>query len=247
MASGERTAPRDSAAAVRHGRSLAPSDAGRLLAFTATVTLAVAAPEWRVLEALALAALLAALLSPQALRRAVCDRVWPTLCVFAVLLGAFAGEPDVRVLGVSLSSWGLSLGLQMVARALAILLAVHTLTTRLSLSVLASLFERLGCKGLGFALGVAVNSLPMVQRNAADVLTALRLRGGFRRQPLRVARLFLLTTIVNAVREAEDIVAAAEARGFRPESARSVGLSWQSGDTLLAVAMLASGSAILFR
>jgi energy-coupling factor transporter transmembrane protein EcfT len=56
-----------------------------------------------------------------------------------------------------------------------------------------------------------------------------------------------LTTLVNAIREAEDIVAAAEARGYRPQSARRVGRSWQSGDVLLALGLVASGAAILLR
>ena len=61
-----------------------------------------------------------------------------------------------------------------------------------------------------------------------------------RRRRLYALRLLLLTSIVNSVRNAEDIVAAAEARGFRadPEPVEGVDqrrstFSWQPSDLFL--------------
>ncbi len=220
-------------------------EGGRLLAFGGTLVLAALAPEWRAAEVTVLAILLALLLSPEALSRTAGDRSWPFLALLALGLGAFMGERGLLMGPLALSGEGLSLGAQMLLRAFSILVAVYTLTTRLSLSAVAGAFERIGFKGLGFALGVAVNALPMVQRNFQEVATALRLRGGFRHHPLRAARLLLLTTTVNSVRHAEDIVAAAEARGFRADRRRPGSLVWYRGDLALLMLVAAAGAAIL--
>lgn len=222
-------------------------DAGRLLAFATTVVVAAMSSDWRALEGLALAAVLALLLSPEALLWMARDRLWPPLAVIAVGLGAFVGERDLALGPLWLSSEGLSLGTQMMARALAILLAVYTLTTRQPLSAVSDLFERVGFRGLGFALGVAVNTLPLVQRNYGDVMMALRLRGGFRRRRLHALRLLLLTVVVNSVYQAGEIVAAAEARGFRVEGRRPAPLVWKAGDSALLLFLGITTSAILLR
>lgn len=224
---------------------LRPGPGGRLLSFIAALALATVAAEWRVLGSLALAVVLALLLSRGAILLTAKDKTWPVLALLAVGLGSLIGERDIQLGGVYLSSAGLSMGVQMMVRALTILLAVHTLTTTVSLSTIASVLERVGLRGLGFALGVAVNTLPVAQRNFRDVVTALRLRGGFRRRRLCAARAVLLTTMINTVRNAEDVVAAAEARGFHPSNSRPAHIGWQTGDLALAALLVAAGVAIL--
>jgi len=226
-------------------RLLLPGEVGRLLAFSATVGLAAVAPGWRALSVLALSAALALLLSREAFGYLARDRSWPALGVVAIGLGALVGERDLPVGPIYLSFLGLSLGTQMMVRALAILLAVYTLASSLSLSAITSILERTGFKGLGFALGVAVNALPIAQRNLQDVLTALRLRGGFRRRRLRAVRLLLVTSMVNSIRHAEETVAAAEARGFGSGLARPARLRWQPGDLVLLAFLLGVGLVIL--
>lgn len=225
---------------------LGVSNSGRLLAFVSTLAMAATAVEWRVLGAFGLAIILALVLSRESFRRVAVDRTWPVLAALALGLGALIGERDLQVWSLALSSSGLTLGLQMTIRAITILLAVQTLTAAVSPSAVASVLERVGFKGLGFALGVAVNALPTVQRNFQDALTALRLRGGFRRRRLYALRLLLLTTIVNSVRHAEDIVAAAEARGFRVDQRRPTTFSWRSGDLALLAFVAIAVLAIVF-
>lgn len=228
-------------------RSGGVGDAGRLLAFAGTVLVAAASPDGRAFEALALAGLLAILLSPEALKRVARDRILPPLAVVSVGIGAMVGHSDLSLGPLALSSQGLFLGLQMMARALAILLAVYTLTTRLSISTMSDLFERIGFRGMGFALGVAVNALPLAQRNFQDVMTALRLRGGFRRRWWRALKLLLLTTIVNSVNHAGEIVAAAESRAFSVEGRRLNPIVWKVDDSLLLLFLIAAALAILLR
>jgi len=221
--------------------------AGRLVAFVATIAVAVLAPGWRILETLALAVALAILLSPEALPRVALERIWVPLALVVVVLGGFVGDLDLSVWGFWLSSEGLTTGSQMMARAATILLAVHTLTARLSISTMSNLFEGFGLRGLGFAVGVAVNALPLVQRNYSDVMTALRLRGGFRRRSLQGARLLLLATMVNSVHHAGDIVAAAEARGFSLEGKRVAPIPWRGWDWALLLSLGVAAWAILLR
>ncbi|MHB1131327.1 MAG: energy-coupling factor transporter transmembrane component T family protein [Chloroflexota bacterium] len=217
-------------------RRLTPGQGGRLAAFAATVALAVMASGWRALGGLALAVLLALLLSRAALAQAARDRTWPLLGLGGLLLALLGGEPDLAWGGLAVSSAGLGQGAQMVARALAILLATYTLTTAVSLPALAALIERAGLKGFGFALGVAVNALPLVQRHWQETTMALRLRGGFRKQRWRALRLALLTTVVNAVAQAEDTVAAASARGYQGETLAR-GIPWSLADSLFTLAL----------
>lgn len=214
------------------------------MAFFATLVLAALASEWRVLAVLLLALLLATLLSRGVFRQVARDRSWPLLAALALGLGAFMGDRDLALGPMVLSSAGLSLGVQMMVRAMAILLAVYTLTTSVSLSTLAHLLERLGFRGLGFALGVAVNALPMVQRNFREVMMALRLRGGFRRRRMHALRLLLLATTVNSVRHAEEIVAAAEARGYGIGRRSPERLTLRTGDVVMVILLAGAGTAI---
>jgi energy-coupling factor transporter transmembrane protein EcfT len=167
------------------------------------------------------------------------------LAVLAVGLGLLTGEHDLPLGPLTMSSTGLALGIQMTVRAVAILLAIYTVTTGLSLTAVALLLERVGFKGLGFALGVALNALPMVQANFRDALTALRLRGGFQRRRPRAIRLLLLTTITSSVRHAESIVAAAEARGFTIGRGAPRHINWRIGDAVLLVFLSLAAGAIL--
>ncbi len=133
---------------------------------------------------------------------------------------------------------GLELGLRMAAQAVAILLAVDALTAHVSIGDLAALMEGLGLAGLGFALGVAFNMLPVLRRTAANVWAALRLRGGLRR-PWQAGQRMAVTILTLTLARGQEIVDAAEARAFAPERAPVKRLRWQRADLLLALVLLA--------
>ncbi len=189
---------------------------GALLFLVGAVTAAVVARGWATALVLGAALAVAALSCPAALRSLLRRRTWVLVASF-VLLGGLAldGQRDLAVGAVALSSAGLGLGLQMAARATVILVAMGVFTRQASVSDMAALLERLGVGELGFVLGLALNLLPVIQQTASNTLAAMRLRGGFRRHRLRALRLLLVTLLVNALRYGDDVVCAAEARGFQ--------------------------------
>jgi energy-coupling factor transporter transmembrane protein EcfT len=163
--------------------------------------------------------IVAGLVYPLAFRRLWRPR-WLVLVALLILPPALAGEPDVTAWRIPLSSAGLQLGFQMSMRAVVILVAVNGLTASIDISTLAGLFERLGLRGLGFSLGVALNLLPALQQSATHAWHSLRMRGGLRRKRWRGLQLLAITVVTNALRRAEEIALAAEARGFSPERSR---------------------------
>lgn len=189
---------------------------GALLFLVGAVTAAVVARGWATAAVLGAALVVAALICPAALRAPLRRRYWVLVASLLLLGGLALGEQrDLVVGGVALSSAGLGLGLQMAARATVILLAMGVFTRQASVSDLAAPLARLGAGELGFVLGLALNLLPVIQQTAANALAAMRLRGGFRRHRWRALRLLLVTLLVNALRYGDDVVCAAEARGFQ--------------------------------
>ncbi len=167
-------------------------------------------------------------------------RFW-TLILLALALGPLVlGEKDLAWGWLHLSRAGFWMGLWMALRALCLTVAFSVALSALSVSEIARLFETVGLKGLGFALGVALNLLPALQETSETVYHTLRLRGGFRR-PWQALRLFLVTVIANALRHSDDVVNAAAARAFEPTVRRGEPVRFQRADGLLAIALLGLG------
>src|SRR5690606_10476560 len=139
----------------------------------------------------------------------------------------------------AISHSGLQAALRTVLRAFVILVAVDGLTAAVDVSQIAALFERAGFQGLGFAVGVALNLLPILRETTTITWQSLRMRGGLRRQPLRGLRYFFVTVISSALRRATDIALAAEARAYTPANSRPTPLQSAPADKpLVALATL---------
>lgn len=123
---------------------------------------------------------------------------------------------DLAIGVLALSSDGVTLAAGILTRSIVIAVAAAGFTATVSARGLADLFEWCGLRGLGFSLGVATHALPLATRTWATSARALRLRGGFRTQRLRHLVLLTMTVIGNALRHADEVVEAAQARGFAP-------------------------------
>jgi energy-coupling factor transporter transmembrane protein EcfT len=199
-------------------------------------------PDQRVALLLFSVLLFALLTGSDGLRPLRRPRFW-TLIISALALGPLMlGEKDLLVWGwLRLSRDGFWMGLWMALRALCLTVAFSVALNALSVSEMARLFETMGLKGLGFALGVALNLLPTLRENATAAYHTLRLRGGFRRRPWQALKLFLITVIANALRHGDDVVNAAAARAFEPTVRRGEPVHFQRADGLLAAALLGLG------
>ncbi len=174
---------------------------------------------------------------------------WRTLLLLAMvfLASLFFGaqQPDARLLGIPYSTAGLVGGLQMVLRAVVILVAVDGFSAAVEIGEVAGMFERLGLRGLGFSIGVAFNLLPALRQAAVTTWHAMWMRGGLRARRLHALRLMLVTIITNALRRGDEIALAAEARAFTPERSRAIPLRRGRLDRWLILPLLAVLLAVL--
>jgi energy-coupling factor transporter transmembrane protein EcfT len=219
--------------------------AGQLVCLAFSLAVLMLAQGWRVAVACGLVLALAAAFYPAGLRPLTSPRIWIFMVFLLVPAAMLLGTNDTSVGGFGFSSQGVEAGIQMVLRAVGVLTAVSGFAASVSVSELSALLERAGLRGLGFALGVAVNMLPTIQETVVNAYQALRLRGGFRRERLQALKFLLVTVIVNALRHADDIVCAAEARAFSAERAWRQPIEWHWGDVALAVVLLPASLVLL--
>lgn len=210
------------------------------------IGLAIFAPAWMLTLAVLVAGIAAAEFMPGAFRPLLRPR-WMFLCAFLVLPSIFLGSPlDRNVLGMAYSSLGLEIAFHALCRMLLIFLSVSSFSSMVEISALAGIFERLGLRGLGFSMGVAMNLLPNLQQSTLTTWRVLQMRGGFRRQRWSGLRLMTITVITQALNRAEEIALAAEVRAFTPEQAGAYPLVAGSFDGLIiAASLLAVAAAVI--
>jgi energy-coupling factor transporter transmembrane protein EcfT len=152
--------------------------------------------------------------------------------------------PDVTVAHIPVSLAGAVVGLRMVLNAFVVILVIDIFSCRVAITEVAGLLERLGLKGLGFSMGIAVNVLPSLRESSDHAWHSLRMRGGFQAQRALALRYLLITIITNTLTRAEEIALAAEARAFAPENACALPLApgildrWLGAGCLLTLAGL---------
>ena len=156
----------------------------------------------------------------------------------------FLGDVDSTFFGIPYSSIGSVSSLHIALRFVVVLIAVGGLTSAVEISALAGILERIGLKGLGFSMGVAVNLLPSLQKSCTQSWQVLKMRGGLRKKWWKGLKLFSLTTITCSLKRAEEIALAAESRAFSPEKTRPLPVKRSQNDWV--VICLACLSIILF-
>lgn len=152
----------------------------------------------------------------------------------------FWGTPDRTLWGLPFSTEGLLLSGRIALQMIVILVAVNGLTSAVDITSLAGLIERLGLRGLGFAVGVALNLLPALRQSSLNAWRSLWMRGGFRKKRWRGLQMLLVTIMTNALRWAEEVSLAAESRAFSPDNARALPVKSGSLDGLIIIIGLVS-------
>lgn len=195
---------------------------GHLAVFGWLLALVMLQPGGQILISGGLCLVVAVLLYPNALRDTLRLRWLALLLLLALPPVFFLDAYDASLAGIPYSTEGLLAGGQIAVRFVVVLVAVQGFTGAVDIPTLAGLLERLGLHGLGFSIGVALNLLPSLQQSSRDAWYTLRMRGGLRRQRWRGLQLLVITIVTNALRRAEDIALAAEARAFAPERAQAL-------------------------
>jgi len=150
------------------------------------------------------------------------------------------GTPDRSLWGLAFSTQGLLLSMRIVLQMIVIMVTVNGLTSAVDITSLAGLIEKLGMKGLGFSIGVALNLLPALRQSSINAWRCLWMRGGFRKKRWRGLQMLSVTIISNALRWAEEVSLAAESRAFSPDNARALPIKSGSLDGLIILIGLVS-------
>ena len=232
---------------MRHIRLLPLGVIGRVSVFLGTLASITLAPaSWLPWIALVDIGLLLLSLRPPHPARLLHPRRLLFLALLALPPIFLLGPRDSFFGPVSYSGTGLAAAGQITIRFVVILLAVEGLTWSVEIAELAALFERMGLRGLGFALGVAMNMLPALQRSSLNAWQALQMRGGWRRHRISSAGLLILAFLSGALRQAEETALAAEARAFSPDALHPWPLSLRPLDRWMAALMLAWTAGVVF-
>ena len=215
-----------------------------VVCFTFSLLVAVLCRGWALLAALTVCFALAALVYPAGLRVLARRRTW-ILLTMIVISSTLVGADPVWTLGpLGLSPRGALTGANMIMRALIIIIAVTGLVSSVPIDRIGALLERAGLRGLGFAVGVAFNLLPLIERSLVTSWQAMRLRAGLRR-PIAAAKLMLVAAVTSCLRCADEVVLAAEARAFDPERRRRQQFTWRRRVLPLAAVLIAVASLLI--
>ena len=204
--------------------------------FVFSLVVAVLCRGWSLAIAFGLSLTIAALVYPAGLRLLIRRRTWLLLTMVVISSTLVGAAPAWHFGPLGLSQRGAVLGLLMALRALTIIVALTGLVSAVPVDRLGGVFERVGFRGMGFAVGVAFNLLPLIERALATSWQAMRLRGGLRR-PLAAAKLMLVAAVSSSLRCADEVVLAAEARAFSPERAGRPAFSWRRRTVPLAAVL----------
>jgi len=219
---------------------------GHLAIFFWFLGMVMLAPVTRIVAMTVICLAVGAVVYPKAIRGALKPRWLFLMLLLAAPSLFFLGELDSTFMGIRYSSEGMLAGLQIAARFVVVLVAVQGFTSAVDIAALAGLLERFGMRGLGFSTGVALNLLPYMQQSSIHAWQSLRMRGGLRRHRWRSLRLLVMTIVTNALRRAEEVALAAEARAFSPENARPLPVRKGSLDWLPFVAGVISLVVMVF-
>jgi len=204
---------------------------GHLAFLLWTLALATLAPGAKVIPVLGLAVAFSALCAGwREVRR---WRLW-LFAASVLLVTSFVRGKDLYLLGL----W-------MALRAASIALAANTFAGTVSVVEMARLCEGWGLRGLGFAVGVAFNMLPTIRETAEEAFNAMRLRGGFKCHRLEALKMLLVAIVAGSLRHGDEIVSAAEARAFNPESGNGEPVRPTPFDLAFIAVLVTVGLAIL--
>lgn len=213
--------------------------------FAFSLVIGVCCRDWWLVLALGLSLALAAVVYPGGLHPFARLRTWVLLTVIVVSSTLVGPDPLWSLGPLGVSSAGALRGVNMAMRAIVIIVAVTGLVSSVPIDRIGGVLERLGLRGLGFAVGVAFNLLPLIERSLVTSWEALRLRAGLRR-PFTAARLMLVVAVSDCLRCADEVALAAEARAFSPEGGQRLSFTWRARTVPVVATLMATAGVLVW-
>lgn len=134
-----------------------------------------------------------------------------------ILLSAMLlGQPDGFLLAMPYSVQGLKHGVEMIVRAMMVLLGTRFLTNHLSPATLTAVLEK-RMPGLGIALGMAFNILAELTIRLKEILICFNQRRNGR-FVLSDLKRFLVAVFIDVLSTADELAIAAQLRGLKNHS-----------------------------
>jgi len=204
-----------------------------VIIFFWSISLIILLPEKYILLAGGLCLFAATLFYPKSFQRIMRLRWLMMIAILAIPPIFVVGNIDQSLMGIPYSTEGVSASLVIFTRVIVVLISIDGFTNSVDISSIASLFERIGFRGLGFTMGVALNLLPSMERAAINTWQSLWMRGGLRKKRWDGIRYLLVTIITNALNRTEQISLAADGRAFNPNHRRPILLQKGSLDLVV--------------
>ncbi|MCD4655711.1 energy-coupling factor transporter transmembrane protein EcfT [bacterium] len=126
----------------------------------------------------------------------------------------------------------LYLAMILVIKTFLLLLSTQIFATRISVAQITGLSEKIGLRGFGFVVGVALHMLPTLHQHAVASRDAMRLRGAFTRNRLLAEYRWCITLLSWMLRQGDSICIAARTKAFGLFPLQSVKRVFQWNDLI---------------
>ncbi len=125
--------------------------------------------------------------------------------MFIFVLPLVLGEKDAALAGIKYSSEYLRISTLIMIRGIGFYLAITVFSRQVSVALLSKWISQSRLSSASEAVPVAINLLPMLQKNAVESYLVFKYRGGFKRKRIKNLLRLILTILINTIKMAEDI------------------------------------------
>ncbi|MFC1724926.1 energy-coupling factor transporter transmembrane component T [candidate division KSB1 bacterium] len=132
-------------------------------------------------------------------------KFWLLILILFFVMTFLLNPRDGIFLSIPYSVSNLKLAGQMFFRALSIYIGIILFTRNVSIEELVQLMRKMRLKEFSTSLPIAMNIVPLIRKNILQIITAFRIRGGFRRYRIKNFFMLLMTIFINTIHTAEEL------------------------------------------
>ena len=132
-------------------------------------------------------------------------KFWILILTLFFVMTILLNPKDGIFLSIPYSATNLEIAVKMFFRAFSIYIGIILFTRNVSIEELVLLMRKMKLKEFSTAFPIALNIVPLIRKNILQILTAFRIRGGFRRNRVKNFLKLLLTVFINTIHTAEEL------------------------------------------